>query len=392
MATERNCQGALLGGKTDTAGNFAQTTHSVSPVCRRSRGQPMLGDWGCREGPGVSAYAYRQRTLGLAQHQRIHTLPLVSHTTKIPCRRIHGLVRFEPEAIRPGSKAFPLSPKSLLTASAEPEDVDHLDCGSRSLYFAPRETIAPSPRTKEGAAWGSLKRNNTWWMSFYVSRAASAAIDRTSDKSWPEAILSKVRCRLSRGNILKTEDHLSQLMDRYLKEHESPRPLSALCKHGHECEDILRESEPFADYAEDHRRLQSEALWMASCRPRLIEAGHAEKAFNLACREWEWAKDNPVCRVSMEKETELTGPLAYRTRRKHGCSWLPPPGFGSGTFAVHTGMRRGEILALTWAGVDFTRRTVTVFKSKNGERRTIPSTNRPGTALRNMSRAVGCRN
>jgi hypothetical protein len=41
-------------------------------------------------------------------------------------------------------------------------------------------------------------------------------------------------------------------------------------------------------------------------------------------------------------------------------------------FAVHTGMRRGEILALTWAGLDFTRRTVTVFKSKNGERRTIP--------------------
>ncbi len=33
-------------------------------------------------------------------------------------------------------------------------------------------------------------------------------------------------------------------------------------------------------------------------------------------------------------------------------------------FAIHTGMRRGEILALTWAGVDFTRRTVTVFSQK----------------------------
>ncbi len=32
----------------------------------------------------------------------------------------------------------------------------------------------------------------------------------------------------------------------------------------------------------------------------------------------------------------------------------------------------GEILELTWRGVDFTRRTVTVFRSKNGERRTIP--------------------
>jgi integrase len=35
-------------------------------------------------------------------------------------------------------------------------------------------------------------------------------------------------------------------------------------------------------------------------------------------------------------------------------------------------MRMGEILALTWAGVDLFRRTVTVFRSKNGERRTIP--------------------
>ena len=40
--------------------------------------------------------------------------------------------------------------------------------------------------------------------------------------------------------------------------------------------------------------------------------------------------------------------------------------------AIHTGMRMGEILGLTWDGVDLFRRTVTVFKSKNGERRTIP--------------------
>jgi integrase len=32
----------------------------------------------------------------------------------------------------------------------------------------------------------------------------------------------------------------------------------------------------------------------------------------------------------------------------------------------------GEILTLTWAGADLFRRMVTVFRSKNGERRTIP--------------------
>ena len=42
-------------------------------------------------------------------------------------------------------------------------------------------------------------------------------------------------------------------------------------------------------------------------------------------------------------------------------------------FAIHTGMRMGEIVSLTWAGVDLTRRSITVFRSKNGERRTIPA-------------------
>ena len=41
-------------------------------------------------------------------------------------------------------------------------------------------------------------------------------------------------------------------------------------------------------------------------------------------------------------------------------------------FALHSGMRLGEILSLTWTGVDLFRRTVTVFESKNGERRTVP--------------------
>ena len=40
-------------------------------------------------------------------------------------------------------------------------------------------------------------------------------------------------------------------------------------------------------------------------------------------------------------------------------------------FALHSGMRLGEILALTWTGVDLFRKTVTVFHSKNGERRAV---------------------
>ncbi len=41
-------------------------------------------------------------------------------------------------------------------------------------------------------------------------------------------------------------------------------------------------------------------------------------------------------------------------------------------FALNTGMRLSEILALTWRGVDLFRKTIIVFKSKNKGMRTLP--------------------
>jgi len=41
-------------------------------------------------------------------------------------------------------------------------------------------------------------------------------------------------------------------------------------------------------------------------------------------------------------------------------------------FALHTGMRQGEILNLQWQDIDFARRTLVIMKSENGNRRTLP--------------------
>ena len=41
-------------------------------------------------------------------------------------------------------------------------------------------------------------------------------------------------------------------------------------------------------------------------------------------------------------------------------------------FAAHTGMRRGEILGLKWAEVDFTNELATLIETKNGDERPVP--------------------
>ncbi len=100
--------------------------------------------------------------------------------------------------------------------------------------------------------------------------------------------------------------------------------------------------------------------------------GTLKKAFNLAVREWEWCQRNPVLSVSMERESNgrdrwLT--VEEESRLLAACGpWLQD----IVQFALGTGMRMGEILSLSWRGVDLTRRTVMLFHSQNGERRTIP--------------------
>jgi integrase len=99
--------------------------------------------------------------------------------------------------------------------------------------------------------------------------------------------------------------------------------------------------------------------------------------YNVARKRWKWAKDNPVSDGELEF---LIGSRNSRDRwltieDEHALllnatnpEWLRPLLIT----ALHTGMRRGEILELTWKDIDFPRRLLRVERSKNGEKRSIP--------------------
>jgi len=80
------------------------------------------------------------------------TLYLWVSKNKIPCRRIHGLVRFEPEAIQAWLKSFETRPGKPfpLPTHDQTSDLDQLiEAAKSEVYTRHGETITPSPRTKE---------------------------------------------------------------------------------------------------------------------------------------------------------------------------------------------------------------------------------------------------
>jgi site-specific recombinase XerD len=156
---------------------------------------------------------------------------------------------------------------------------------------------------------------------------------------------------------------LTELMDRYATEHAARR-----ANHRRELISVKNLKAFFGNPRLD--QITSKLIvayknqrYTDGVKPATMnrELATLKKAFNLARREWEWCTDNPVCRVSMEKENNTRDRWLAREEEQRLLAAATPWLRELVIFAIHTGMRMGEILALTWAGVDLFRRTVTIF-------------------------------
>lgn len=239
---------------------------------------------------------------------------------------------------------------------------------------------------------GLVKRGDVWWMSFTYQGRQVRKSTGTSDKRLADAVLSKVKVQIVEGRFFETCEEKSrtfgELMSRFETEHvpkkASQRSYKGYVKRLRDFfgDRVLAEITPKVIVAYKNVRLT------AGKAPATVnrELAIMKKAFNLAVREWEWCRDNPVLRVSMERERNqrdrwLTEEEEDRLLQACG-PWLRDLVL----VALHTGMRMGEILDLAWRGVDFQRRTITVFRSKNGERRTIPVNHTVLTVLKEKAK------
>ena len=228
---------------------------------------------------------------------------------------------------------------------------------------------------------GLYKRGTVWWMSFTHQGQQHRRSTETEDKKLAQRIFDKLKGEIAEGKWFEKpagDDYtFKDLMDKYMTEY------SALNKapKSHKRDKGLRKNlEPvfgdmilteitplqISDY-KVKRRMEGAAPRTVNYELTLM--GHA---FNLAVREWEWLKDNPVNKVQKEKVNNLIERWLTleeeQKLKKASPKWLQE----IIVFAINTGLRQSEILDLQWSQVDMDRQTITIFEQKNKSVDTLP--------------------
>ena len=155
---------------------------------------------------------------------------------------------------------------------------------------------------------GLFRRNKVWWMTFIHQGQQVRRSTGTTDRRLAEAILGKIRVKIVEGRFfdtLEAKDHtFNDMMDRYLKE-RSITKAPASRQRDEQCLAHLRDAFGPLTLAEITPKLLAayKAKRRETAKPATVnkELGLVRHGFNVAIREWEWCRDNPVCRVSMGK-------------------------------------------------------------------------------------------
>jgi integrase len=240
---------------------------------------------------------------------------------------------------------------------------------------------------------GIFKRGPVWWMRFSYQGKQIRESTGTDDRKLAQRIFDKTKGEIAKGTWfehLPGEDYtFAELMDKYLKEYSAVNkakssPIRDIRLNNHLQKHFgkfyLPEITPkmISEY-KIKRRNEG-----ASARTLNYELTVMSHAFNLATKEWEIIKDNPVQKVAKEKVRNQVERWLTDEEEKRLMSaspdWLRP----IITFAIYTGFREGEILGLKWSQVDFSRREITISEQKNGQLDTLPLNKKVINVLREI--------
>lgn len=237
---------------------------------------------------------------------------------------------------------------------------------------------------------GLFKRGEIWWMSFIYKGQQIRRSTETADRKLAQRIFDKNKGEIAEGKWFEHmpgEDHTFQeMMDLYLEECSARKGSTdrdqVSLKHLLPCFGEKTVTQIAAREVSRYKTLRrKEGAAPATVNRELALMKHA---FNMARREWEWLKDNPVSMVKMEREPPARD--RWLTREEEAkllaCSagWL----HRLVVFSVETGLRRGELINLRWSDVQMQVRVIVVFGAKTQERRSVPLSERAFQILQTL--------
>ncbi len=243
---------------------------------------------------------------------------------------------------------------------------------------------------------GKKKVSKNWSIRLRVNGKDVKHSTKTSNRRMAEQIETEMKYDLVRGRFeLRDESNkrtFKQMAEKYMTEYAvKKRPMSmsrdrvALLHLMPVFGDMyLSQIEPNLIVTYKHQRYQEGASPVSIN----YELGFCKHAFNLAIREWNWTHENPFIKVSMEKvDNERLRWLTDEERLKllDACEgWVRDVVI----FALNTGIRRTNIIRLTWKMVDLNRETITLdsTETKNRERLVVPMNTNVKKLLQERSR------
>jgi len=240
---------------------------------------------------------------------------------------------------------------------------------------------------------GLFKRGQTWWIRFTYKGKQKRKSTETNDKKLAGRIYHKVLGEVAEGKWFERlpgeEKTFREMMDKYMKEHSLPKKASS----ERDRSSLTHLLPFFGDYIlsevapnrvnEYKTSRRNEGVSPCTINRELALMKHA---FSLAIKEWGWSRDNPVQKVSMEKEPSSRDRWMTYEEEERLLSVSPQWLNELIMFSIETGCRRGEMLSLRWSDVDLFKKVITIFGSKTGERRTIPLTQRAFDVLKERER------
>jgi integrase len=209
---------------------------------------------------------------------------------------------------------------------------------------------------------GLFKRNKVWWMTFVYQGRQIRRSTECTDRRLAEAVLGKIKVKLVEGRYFDRLEEQERTFEEMVERYVAERVVGA-SRHGERrARGVLAHLLPVFG---KKTLVQVTPKEIAAYKWKRQQAGAApativkelalmKTAFNIAIREWEWCRDNPVCRVSMGKVNNAR--VRYcddETLAKiyQACpTWLQPIVM----LARYTGLRRENVVCLQWEQVDLT--------------------------------------